>query len=79
MMLSATRGLLDQCLRRQVLVHPGITLLTRTTALDLRSGPGAGDHAVRVGRVRVSADGDECDMAAGLVVDATGRASRTPV
>ena len=79
MMLSATRGLLDQCLRRRVLVHPGITGLTQTTALDLRAGAGGGKQPVRVCGVRVRADGDDRDIDAGLVVDANGRASRTSV
>ena len=79
MILSATRGLLDHCLRSRVLAHPGITLLLQTTARDLRSRPGVGDEPVRVCGVRVRAHGKEWDIAAGLVLDATGRASRTPI
>ena len=80
MMLSATRGLLDQCLRDRVLAYPGISLLAQTTASRLRAERGqAGTPGVRVCGVSVRADGGEGDIDAGLVVDATGRASRAPV
>lgn len=71
--LLAGRDLLDATIRAQVLADERIDLLDGTEALGL-TGTGAAVTGVRI-RTR---DGAERTLAAGLVVDATGRGSRTP-
>ncbi|MCX5379959.1 NAD(P)/FAD-dependent oxidoreductase [Streptomyces sp. NBC_00091] len=72
--LLASRDLLDWHVRRSVAALPGVTVHDRTEVLGL-----AGD-ARRVTGVRVRGeDGAERVLAADLVVDASGRSSRTPV
>ncbi|MET7532023.1 FAD-dependent monooxygenase [Streptomyces goshikiensis] len=69
----AGRDLLDWHVRRSVRALPRVTISDRTEVLGLE-----GD-ARRVTGVRVrGADGVERVLAAGLVVDASGRSSRTP-
>ncbi|MFF8595019.1 NAD(P)/FAD-dependent oxidoreductase [Streptomyces sp. NPDC015220] len=70
--LVSSRDLLDFVLRDRVLAHERVTLRQGTTAL----GP-TGD-AGRVTGLRVRAGGDELTLAADLVVDASGRGSRSP-
>ncbi|QNP72899.1 FAD-dependent monooxygenase [Streptomyces roseirectus] len=72
-MLLAGRDLLDATVRAAVLAHPRIQLLQETEALGL-TGTASAVTGVRV-RHR---DGTERTLDAGLFVDATGRASRTP-
>ncbi|MFC8842815.1 NAD(P)/FAD-dependent oxidoreductase [Streptomyces griseoincarnatus] len=72
-MLLCTRDLLEATLRAQVLADGRIELLDRTEVLSL-DGTRTAVDGVRV-RTR---DGAERTLRAGLVVDATGRASRTP-
>ncbi|WP_439947422.1 NAD(P)/FAD-dependent oxidoreductase [Streptomyces sp. BBFR109] len=70
--LVSSRDLLDHVLRRRVLADERITLRQNTTAL----AP-AGD-AGRVTGLRVRTGDDELTLAADLVVDASGRGSRSP-
>ncbi|MCJ1676772.1 FAD-dependent monooxygenase [Streptomyces sp. APSN-46.1] len=70
----ASRDLLDWHVRRSVRALPRVTVTDRTEVLGLE-----GDSR-RVTGVRLrGADGAERVLAAGLVVDASGRSSRTPV
>ncbi|MEU9331752.1 FAD-dependent monooxygenase [Streptomyces sp. NPDC048290] len=70
---TASRDLTDSVIRAQVLKDPRVTVRTRTRAVAL-----LGD-ARRVTGVRVrAADGTERALCADLVVDASGRATRTP-
>ncbi|TLS46573.1 pyridine nucleotide-disulfide oxidoreductase [Streptomyces montanus] len=72
-MILCSRDLLDATVRAQVLDDDRIELIERTEALGL-DGTSAAVTGVRLrGR-----DGAEHTHAADLVVDATGRASRTP-
>ncbi|MFI2645379.1 NAD(P)/FAD-dependent oxidoreductase [Streptomyces sp. NPDC018610] len=70
--LVSSRDLLDHVLRERVLAHERVTLRQDTTAL----GP-TGD-AGRVTGLRVRTGGSEQTLAADLVVDASGRGSRSP-
>ncbi len=72
-MIGVTRALLEQRLRERVLAHPGITATGGAVATGL-----GWDGPRRVGAVRARVDGVEHEFPAELVVDATGRASRTP-
>ncbi|MET7688188.1 FAD-dependent oxidoreductase [Streptomyces sp. NPDC005483] len=71
-MLLSSRDLLDAAVRAQVLADDRIELLEGAEVLGL-DGTGAA-----VTGVRVRTDGAERTLRADLVVDATGRASRTP-
>ncbi|WP_019927354.1 NAD(P)/FAD-dependent oxidoreductase [Nocardia sp. BMG111209] len=66
----ATRPVLESVLREHVLSRPGVRWRERTVARGL-TGDGR-----RVTGVHISADGEKSTVAADLVVDATGRASR---
>ncbi|TPQ15531.1 pyridine nucleotide-disulfide oxidoreductase [Streptomyces sporangiiformans] len=80
-MILCSRDLLDATVRAQVLDDDRITLLERTEAvgLDSRDGTGGTDGTLAVTGVRLrGVDGEERTLTADLVVDATGRASRTP-
>ncbi|MET8828564.1 FAD-dependent monooxygenase [Streptomyces sp. NPDC004610] len=71
--ITAGRDLTDSVVRDQVLKDPRISVLPHTRAVALR-----GDrHRITGIRVR-AADGTERELAADLVVDASGRATRTP-
>ncbi|MFB7594024.1 FAD-dependent oxidoreductase [Streptomyces sp. NPDC056160] len=70
--LASSRDLLDAVLRDRVLAHPRTALRQGTTALGLE-----GD-ARRVTGLRVRDDTGERILTADLVVDASGRGSRTP-
>ncbi|AWW39744.1 MULTISPECIES: FAD-dependent oxidoreductase [Streptomyces] len=72
-MLLCTRDLLDATVRAQVLADERIELLDATEVLSLCGT----DTAVTGVRIRRT-DGTESTLTAGLVVDATGRASRMP-
>ena len=75
-MLMVGRPLLEWHLREQVLAHPRVELREDTAATDLRFS-GAGRRVSGV--VTQARDGDRVDVLdADLVVDATGRGSRTP-
>ncbi|MEV0634552.1 FAD-dependent monooxygenase [Streptomyces sp. NPDC050619] len=72
-LIAASRDLTDFVIREQVLKDPRVSVrpLTRATAL-------LGDSR-RVTGVRLcAADGTETELAADLVIDASGRAARTP-
>jgi 2-polyprenyl-6-methoxyphenol hydroxylase-like FAD-dependent oxidoreductase len=74
--LSGTRPLVEHAVRRRVLAHPGIGSRPSTEVVGLH-----GDrHRVRGVVVRARADppGEPEVLEADLVVDASGRSSRTP-
>ncbi|WP_026179431.1 NAD(P)/FAD-dependent oxidoreductase [Streptomyces hokutonensis] len=70
--LVCSRDLLDSVLRDRVRALENVTIRENTTALGL-----VGD-AARVTGLHVSTDGDEATLAADLVIDASGRGSRSP-
>jgi 2-polyprenyl-6-methoxyphenol hydroxylase-like FAD-dependent oxidoreductase len=72
-----SRPLVESLVRQRVRAMTNVTLLEGHDIVDLTSSP-AGD---RVTGARVRAHGSDCDreLTADLVVDATGRGSRTPV
>jgi 2-polyprenyl-6-methoxyphenol hydroxylase-like FAD-dependent oxidoreductase len=71
--ITAGRDLTDFVVREHVLKDPKVTLRSRTRAVGL-----LGDrHAVTGVRVR-AADGTEAGLDADLVIDASGRTTRTP-
>jgi 2-polyprenyl-6-methoxyphenol hydroxylase-like FAD-dependent oxidoreductase len=70
--LVCSRDLLDSVLRDRVRALENVTIRQNTTALGL-----AGD-ATRVTGLRVSTDGDEATLSTDLVIDASGRGSRSP-
>ncbi|ALV30735.1 FAD-dependent monooxygenase [Streptomyces sp. CdTB01] len=72
-LITASRDLTDSIIRRQILKHPRISARPHTKAVGLL---GNSNHITGV-RVR-SADGTETLLRADLVIDASGRASRTP-
>ncbi|GAA3246521.1 FAD-dependent monooxygenase [Streptomyces sp. XM83C] len=72
--ISASRDLTDSVVRQQVLKDPRVRVRPHTRVVGL-----LGDRGAVTGvRVR-AADGTEEDLRADLVVDASGRSSRTPV
>jgi 2-polyprenyl-6-methoxyphenol hydroxylase-like FAD-dependent oxidoreductase len=72
-LISASRDLTDFVVREQVRKDPRVKVRTHTKVVGL-----LGDRR-RVTGVRVrAADGTEAELRADLVVDASGRASRTP-
>ncbi|MHA6785699.1 FAD-dependent oxidoreductase [Pseudonocardia saturnea] len=72
--LSASRPLLEGVVRRRVLATAGVELREGTDVVGTTS---AGDR-VTGARIASRADGTEVDLAADLIVDATGRGSRAP-
>ncbi|MGN5377132.1 FAD-dependent oxidoreductase [Streptomyces lasalocidi] len=71
--ISASRDLTDFIIREQVLKDPQVAVRTHTRAVGL-----IGDHRTVTGvRVR-AADGTEDELSADLVIDASGRCTRTP-
>ncbi|MBN0043355.1 FAD-dependent monooxygenase [Streptomyces actuosus] len=72
-LVAASRDLTDHVVRETVLKDPRVRVRPRTTAVGL-----LGDRRQVTG-VRLHADGQgETELTADLVVDASGRASRTP-
>ena len=75
-MLMVSRPLLEWHLRERVVAHPRVELREDTAAIDLCF---SGDGRRVTGVVTQARDGDRAEtLAADLVVDATGRTSRTP-
>ncbi|GLK99191.1 NAD(P)/FAD-dependent oxidoreductase [Dactylosporangium matsuzakiense] len=72
--VSCSRALLDWVVREQVLALPGVRLADETEAVALCGDSGRVDGV----DVRDLRDGSTRRLAAGLVVDATGRGSRAP-
>ncbi|MFY1614721.1 FAD-dependent oxidoreductase [Micromonospora sp. WMMD736] len=70
-MLSCSRDLLDWTVRERVLANPRITVRSNTEAVGLLGSA----EAVTGAAVRPVVDGETTELAADLVVDATGRAS----
>jgi len=76
-MHSQSRPLLEHRIRERVLALGNVRLVSEATVL----GPLATDDGRRIGGVRMRMGGDDApsqDIAAELVVDASGRGSRTP-
>ncbi|TDC80733.1 FAD-dependent monooxygenase [Actinomadura sp. 7K507] len=77
-MLGVSRPRLEASIRARVRALPGVTVLDRCDVSGLVADPGGG--RVTGARVIRRIDGDaEETVPADLVVDATGRASRTPL
>ncbi|MEU3047377.1 FAD-dependent monooxygenase [Streptomyces sp. NPDC006984] len=72
-LIACSRDLLDFTVRRAVLAHPRVTVHQGVKASGL-----TGDARRVTGTRLQAADGTEAPLAADLVVDATGRAARTP-
>ena len=72
-MYTASRGLFEQRIRTRVADLPGVTVREECLFVDYLTGENGA-----VEGVRVREDGTERDLRAQLVVDATGRTSRTP-
>ncbi|MFJ3336139.1 NAD(P)/FAD-dependent oxidoreductase [Streptomyces sp. NPDC086766] len=72
-LVSAGRDLTDFAVRRQVLRDPRVSVRPRTRVTAL-----LGDRRAVTGVRLRAADGAEADLAADLVVDASGRSSRAP-
>lgn len=71
--ITASRDLTDSIVRRQVLADPRVSVRTHSKAVGL-----LGDRSAVTGvRIR-TADGTETPLEADLVIDASGRTSRTP-
>jgi 2-polyprenyl-6-methoxyphenol hydroxylase-like FAD-dependent oxidoreductase len=70
--LGMSRPLLEDALRARVAALPGVELRSPVEVLGLTAAPG------RVTGVRLLSSGAEQSLAADLVVDASGRGSRTP-
>lgn len=73
-MLSVSRPFLERHVRERVLALPGVELVERCDVLGLL----ATEARDRVTGVRLAVSGAEAEVVADLVVDATGRGSRTP-
>ncbi|MET9774610.1 FAD-dependent monooxygenase [Streptomyces sp. NPDC006367] len=73
-LLSVSRPHLERRVRRRVRSLAGVTFLERTEATELLTSP---DRSTVAG-VRVMEGGAHRDLTADLVVDATGRRTRTP-
>ncbi|MFG2221608.1 FAD-dependent monooxygenase [Streptomyces sp. NPDC048644] len=73
-LISCSRDLLDRVIREQVLALPGVTVLDETEAEGLTGTP----EDVTGVRVRDALTGEARRLDADLVVDATGRGSKTP-
>jgi flavin-dependent dehydrogenase len=72
-LITASRDLTDSVVRRQVLKDPRVSVRPHTKVTALLGS------SRRVTGVRLrAADGTETDLTADLVVDASGKASRTP-
>ncbi len=70
--LLASRPLLESLMRDRVTAMPGVSLRQEVAA----DGPVAAEGEITGVQVRSSGSGDSASLAADLVVDATGRASR---
>ncbi|MCB5907210.1 NAD(P)/FAD-dependent oxidoreductase [Streptomyces pinistramenti] len=73
-LISCSRDLLDRVIRERVLALPGVTVLDETEAEGLTGTP----EDVTGVRVRDALTGEARRLDADLVVDATGRGSKTP-
>jgi 2-polyprenyl-6-methoxyphenol hydroxylase-like FAD-dependent oxidoreductase len=76
--VSATRPLLEAHVRDRVLALANVRLLERCAIRGLTTTAG-GDQVTGARVVSEGSENSEQDLAADLVVDATGRGSRTPV
>ncbi|UGY94211.1 FAD-dependent oxidoreductase [Streptomyces gobiensis] len=74
--ISATRSLIDWVVRRNVLAAAGVSVLTRHEAVGLVSDDGARSVSGLRVRQRGSATAGVRELAADLVVDASGRDSK---
>lgn len=77
--LSGSRDLLDHHVRARLREHANVTWLEGTEATELLAGADGGVDGVRIhSRTGGGTWGDERNLVADLVVDATGRTSQTP-
>jgi 2-polyprenyl-6-methoxyphenol hydroxylase-like FAD-dependent oxidoreductase len=76
--IASSRPLLEALITRRLAAHPGVTLLQEHDVIGL-SGDGRGERVTGV-RLRRwdQAGAGEIDLAADLVVDASGRGSKAP-
>ncbi|QPV65114.1 FAD-dependent monooxygenase [Halosimplex litoreum] len=72
--VSASRPLFEHVVREHATAHDRVTVRPNTQCIEYRLDP----TGTAVGGLLVRADGDARELDADLVVDATGRASRTP-
>ncbi|MFE6281089.1 NAD(P)/FAD-dependent oxidoreductase [Streptomyces sp. NPDC057877] len=72
-LITASRDLTDHIIRQQVLKDPRVTVRSHTKAIGLLGTR----HRITGVRLR-DADNTDFDLRADLVIDASGRASRTP-
>ncbi|WP_107061681.1 FAD-dependent oxidoreductase [Streptomyces cellulosae] len=72
-LISASRDLTDFVVREQVLEDPRVAVHTHTKVLEL-----LGDRRNVTGVRVLTADGEESLLSADLVIDASGRGTRTP-
>jgi 2-polyprenyl-6-methoxyphenol hydroxylase-like FAD-dependent oxidoreductase len=75
-LVGASRELIDWAVRRRLLANPRIRFLAGHDAVGLVPGPAA--DAIAGVRVRDRDGGEPVELAADLVVDASGRNSHTP-
>ncbi|MGM1063754.1 FAD-dependent oxidoreductase [Saccharothrix sp. Mg75] len=73
-LLSVSRPFLERHVRERVLALPGVELIERCDVVGLLTT----ESRDRVTGVRLAVSGAEAEVVADLVVDATGRGSRTP-
>jgi 2-polyprenyl-6-methoxyphenol hydroxylase-like FAD-dependent oxidoreductase len=76
-MVAASRPLIEATVRSRLRALPGVTLLDRHDVTRLNATHG-GQRVGGVGVRPVGSDGNALDIDADLVVDASGRGSRTP-
>ncbi|WP_347351574.1 hypothetical protein [Intrasporangium sp.] len=79
--LAVSRPLLEWQVRQQVAALPNVQIRDRTSVLDLDCAPDSAPGAMRVTGVRLTRPdhpGPSTVLAADLVLDASGRTSRTP-
>jgi 2-polyprenyl-6-methoxyphenol hydroxylase-like FAD-dependent oxidoreductase len=77
-LVLASRRLIEACVRERLLATEQVTVRDRTTVTELRSRPD-GEGLRATGASIVSRDpGSQSELAADLVVDASGRASKAP-
>ena len=78
MLISCTRDLLEHAIRRRVVTNPRVRVLDEHDATGLLTPHGSRARHVAGVRVRSRATGDDTELEADLVVDASGRSSRAP-
>ncbi len=77
-MRAASRGLLEWRIRRRVEAIPNVRFVERTEATGLIHGDSRGTKNIKGVAARSRGDGAETFLAADLILDASGNASRAP-